>query len=57
MANIVAENILMNEKPTTVSRDSKFSIMIIKSLFIDLCDSFDKNEPSLFDVVIPIFVN
>jgi hypothetical protein len=39
------------------SHDLKFFIPIIKSLFIDLCDSFDKNGPSFFDVVVPIFVN
>jgi hypothetical protein len=41
MANIVVRGILMKEKPTAVSHDSKFYVSIMKSSFINLCDFFD----------------
>ncbi len=52
MANIVVVGIIMKEEPNAVSSNSKFSILIVKSLFINLFDPFDKNGPSLFDVVV-----
>ncbi len=57
MANITNGGVLMKEKPTMVFHDLKFFVPIAKSLFIDLCDSFDEDDPSHVDVVIPIFVN
>jgi hypothetical protein len=47
----------MKEEPTSVSHDSKFSIPIVKLSFINLCDSFDENDPSLPNVVVHVFVN
>jgi hypothetical protein len=46
----------MKEKPILISHDSKFYVPMAKSSFIDLCDSFDEDGPSLLDVVIPIYV-
>ncbi len=46
MANIVVGGIMMEEKPIVISHNLKFSILIVESLFIDLCDSFDKNNLS-----------
>jgi hypothetical protein len=57
MANIAMEGILMKEEPTMVSHDSKFSILIVESLFINFCDSFNKDNPSFLHVLVPIFVN
>ncbi len=37
--------------------DFKFFILIMKSLFIDLYDSFDENGPSPLDVVVHILVD
>lgn len=57
VANIATEGILMKEKPTMVFHDSKFFILIVESLFIDFCDSFNKDNPSFLHVLVPIFVN
>jgi hypothetical protein len=57
VANIAMRGILIKEKPTIVSHNSKFSILIAKSSFIDLCDSSNKDGPSPLDVVITIFIN
>jgi hypothetical protein len=46
MANIVVGGIMMEEKPIVISHNLKFSILIVESSFIDLCDSFDKNNLS-----------
>jgi hypothetical protein len=46
MANIVVGGIMMEEKPIVISHNLKFSILIVESSFIDLCDSFDKPFPS-----------
>jgi hypothetical protein len=54
MANIAIEGVVMKEKPKLVSHDSKFSILMAKSLFIDLCDFSDEDGPSLLDVVLPL---
>jgi hypothetical protein len=54
VANIVAEGVLMKEEPTMVTHDSKFSVSIAKTLVIDLCDSFDKDDLSPPNVVVPM---
>ncbi len=53
MANIIMERVLMKEEPIEISHNLKFFVSIMKSLFIDLCDSFDGDNPSPLDVVIP----
>jgi hypothetical protein len=57
MANIAAKGVVMKEKPTIISHNLKFFILIVESSFIDLYDSSDEDGPSLFDVVVPISVN
>lgn len=57
MANIVAEGIMMKEKPNLVSHDSKFFVLVVKFSFIDLCDSSNKDSPSLLNVVAPFCMN
>jgi len=55
--NIIVEGVVMKEEPNLVSQDLKFSILMVESLFINLCDSSNKNGPSFFDVVVPLCVN
>ncbi len=57
MANIAVEGILMKEEPIMIFHNSKFFVSIIKSLFINLCDSFNKDGPSFPDVLVPVSVN
>jgi hypothetical protein len=57
MANITVKGFVMKEEPNLVSHNSKFSISIAKSLLINLCDSFDEDNPSLPDVVVLVSVN
>ncbi len=57
MANIVTKNVLMKEKPIAASHDSKFFVPIVKSLFINLCDSFDEDNLSPPDVIVLVSVN
>ncbi len=57
VTNIAMEGILMKEGPTMVSHDSKFSILIVESLFINFYDYFNKDNPSFLDVLVTIFVN
>ncbi len=57
VANIAAENVLMKEEPITVSHNLKFFVSIMQSSFINLCDSFDKDNLSPPDVVVPISMN
>jgi len=57
VANITAEGILRKEKPIAIFHDLKFFVSIIKSLFINLCDSFDKNGPSPPNVLILVSMN
>jgi hypothetical protein len=57
VTNIVVEGVMMKEKPNAVSHDSKFFASITKSSFINLYDSFDKNEPTFPNVVVPDFVD
>jgi hypothetical protein len=57
MANIVVIGVVMKEEPKLVSHDSKFSIPMAKSSFINLCDFSDENGPSLPNVVFPLCVN
>jgi hypothetical protein len=56
MANIFVQCIMMKEEPNENFHNLKFSIPIAKSLFIDLCDFFDENDPSLPNVLVPISV-
>jgi hypothetical protein len=57
MANIATRGVQMKEKPTMVSHDLKFYVSITNSLFINLCDSFDEDGPSPFNVVVLVFVD
>ncbi len=52
MPNIVAENVIIKEKPTAISHNLKFFVSILKSLVINICDFFDENNPSLPYVVL-----
>jgi hypothetical protein len=45
MPNIVAESVIIKEKPITISQDLKFFVSILKSLVITIFDSFDENNP------------
>jgi hypothetical protein len=54
VANIIMGGILMKEKPIAIFHDSKFSVPIAKSLFINLCDSSDEDSPSPLDVVVHV---
>ncbi len=56
MANFDVEGILIKEQSIVIFHNLKFSILIVESSFIDLCDSFDKDGPSPLDVVL-VFVN
>jgi hypothetical protein len=56
VVNNTVGNILMKEEPIKVSHDLKFFISIMKSSFINLCESFDEDGPSPPDVV-PISMN
>jgi len=51
MANIVAQDVMMKEKPNVVSPNLKVSS------FINLCDSFDKDDLAILVVVIFISMN
>jgi hypothetical protein len=57
VANITVEGVMMKEDPIAASNNLKFFILIMESSFINLYDSFDEDDPSLLDVVVPIFVN
>ncbi len=57
MANIVMKSVVMKEQPTVIFHDSKFFVPIADSLFIDLCDSSNKDDLSPLDVVVPISMN
>jgi hypothetical protein len=57
VANIVAENIVMKEEPNLVSHNLKFFISMAESLFIDLCDFFNEDNPSFLDVVVHVYMN
>jgi len=57
VVNIVAKNIMMKEEPNLVSHDSKFYIVMVKSLFINLCDFSNKDSPSFPNVVVLVFMN
>jgi hypothetical protein len=57
MANIIAKGIVMKEKLNPISHNLNFSILMAKSSFIDLCDSFDEDNPTLLNVVVPLYVN
>ncbi len=57
MANIVVKNVMMKEEPNLVSYNLKFYVIVAESSFIDLCDSFNKDDPSFFDVVAPLCMN
>jgi hypothetical protein len=56
MANIATKGVVMKEEPNVVFHDSKFFVLIMESSFINLCDYFNKDDPSL-PVVVPIFMN
>ncbi len=48
---------MIKEEPIMFFHNSKFFVLIIESSFIDLCNSFDENDPSLLDVVVLDFMN
>jgi hypothetical protein len=56
MANIVVQGIMMKEEPNAIFHNSKFFVPIAESLFIDLCDFFDENNPSLPNVFVHVSV-
>ncbi len=47
----------MKEKPIIIFHNSKFSVPIVESLFINFCDSFDEDGPSPPNVVVHVFAN
>jgi hypothetical protein len=49
--------VLMKEKPIIIFHNSKFSVPIVESLFINFCDSFDEDGPSPPNVVVHVFAN
>ncbi len=57
MVNIVAKGIMMKEEPNLVSHDSKFFVLMVESSFINIYDSFEEENPSLLDVVVPLYMN
>jgi hypothetical protein len=57
MVNIVVKGIMMKEEPNPVSHDLKVFVSMIESSFIDLCDSSNKDSPSLPNVVVLFCVN
>jgi hypothetical protein len=57
VANIDAEAVVMKEEPNLVSHNLKYFVPMVKSLFIDLCDSSDKDGPFCLDVVVLLCVN
>jgi len=57
VANIAMGDILMKEKPSMISHDLKFSIPIVESSFINLCDFSDENNLSPLNVVVLAFMN
>jgi hypothetical protein len=57
VTNIVAKGVMMKEKPNAISHDFNFFVLIMESLFINLYDSSDKDDPTLPNVIVPNFVN
>jgi hypothetical protein len=57
LVNIVAKGIVMKEEPNLVSHDSKFFVLMAESSFINIYDSFEEENPSLLDVVVPLYMN
>jgi hypothetical protein len=57
VANITMKDVVMKEEPNLVSHDSKFSILMAKSSFIDLCNYSNEDSPSILDVVVLFYVN
>jgi hypothetical protein len=47
----------MKEKPIAIFHNLKLFVPIVELLFINLCDSSNEDNPSLLDVVVPIFMN
>jgi hypothetical protein len=57
VANNTTQGVITKQKPNAISHELKFSILFMESLFINLCDFSNKNNLSLFDVVVLVFVN
>jgi len=57
MANIFVKGVVMKEEPNLVSHDSKFFVWMVESSFVDLCASFNEDDPSLLDVVVLLYMN
>jgi hypothetical protein len=57
VANVVVKGVVMKEEPNPVSQDSKFFVPMVKSSFINLCNSSNEDGPSHPNVVIPLYVN
>jgi len=57
VVNIVTEGIMIKEKPIMLSHNSKFSILIMESLFIDFYDSSNKENLSFLDILVLVVRN
>jgi hypothetical protein len=57
VANIVTEGIMIKEKPIMLSHNSKFSILIMESLFIDFYDSSNEDNLSFLDILVLVVRN
>jgi hypothetical protein len=55
VANIIVQGIMMKEEPNAIFPYLKFSILILKSSFINICDSSDEDDLTLLDVTVPIY--
>jgi len=57
VANIIVQGVMMKEKPNAISPNLKVFVPIVKSSFINLCDSFDEDDLALPIVVVTISMN
>jgi hypothetical protein len=57
VANIVVEGLLMKEEPIMVSHYLKLLVSILKTLFIDICDSSNKDNLSPPNVIVLVSMN
>jgi hypothetical protein len=56
VANIATKGVVMKKKPNLISHNLKFLVSMAKSSFLDLCDSSNKDNPSLH-VVVHVYMN
>jgi hypothetical protein len=57
VTNIVAEGVMMKEKPNAIFHDLIFFVLITESSFINLYDSSDKDDPTFPNVIVPNSMN